>query len=361
MKVCILGNGLSSLTLAKALVNQNIYVELITQKKNLKIGQSRTLGISKSNTDFFTKNIINIEKLLWKLKRIEIYTDNLKNEKLLNFENNNEQIFSIIRNYELYKVLEKDLSKNKYFTKKHLTNKNLSFVNNYGIIINCDYFHNFTNNYFSKKIIKKYNSIAYTTTIRHKKILNNIALQIFTKRGPLAFLPISNTETSIVYSVHNSTEKENNRNNISELIKKYNFKYKIIKIDRIDNFELKSLNLRSYYHNNILAFGDLLHKIHPLAGQGFNMTIRDIKVLMNIIKDKLDLGLPLDSSVNKEFEKNLKHKNFIFSNGVDLIHEFFNIERKINNNILSKSVQFLGKNSSVNNIFTKIADKGILS
>ena len=361
MKVCILGNGLSSLTLAKALVNQNIYVELITQKKNLKIGQSRTLGISKSNTDFFTKNIINIEKLLWKLKRIEIYTDNLKNEKLLNFENNNEQIFSIIKNHELYKVLEKDLSKNKYFTKKHLTNKNLSFVNNYGIIINCNYFHNFTNNYFSKKIIKKYNSIAYTTTIRHKKILNNIALQIFTKRGPLAFLPISNTETSIVYSVHNSTEKENNRNNISELIKKYNFKYEIIKIDRIDNFELKSLNLRSYYHNNILAFGDLLHKIHPLAGQGFNMTIRDIKVLMNIIKDKLDLGLPLDSSVNKEFEKNLKYKNFIFSNGVDLIHEFFNIERKINNNILSKSVQFLGKNSSVNNIFTKIADKGILS
>ena len=361
MKVCILGNGLSSLTLAKALVNLNVYVELITQKKNLKIGQSRTLGISKSNTDFFKKNIINIEKLLWKLKRIEIYTDNLKNEKLLNFEKNNEQIFSIIKNHELYKVLEKDLSKNKYFTKKHLTNKNLSFVNNYGIIINCDYFHNFTNNYFSKKIIKKYNSIAYTTTIRHKKILNNIALQIFTKRGPLAFLPISNTETSIVYSVHNSTEKENNRNNISELIKKYNFKYEIIKIDKIDNFELKSLNLRSYYHNNILAFGDLLHKIHPLAGQGFNMTIRDIKVLMNIIKDKLDLGLPLDSSVNKEFEKNLKHKNFIFSNGVDLIHEFFNIERKINNNILSKSVQFLGKNSSVNNIFTKIADKGILS
>ena len=55
MKVCILGNGLSSLTLAKALVNQNIYVELITQKKNLKICQSRTLGISKSNIDFFKK------------------------------------------------------------------------------------------------------------------------------------------------------------------------------------------------------------------------------------------------------------------------------------------------------------------
>jgi 2-octaprenyl-6-methoxyphenol hydroxylase len=358
MKVCILGNGLSSLTLAKALVNQNIYVELITQKKNIKIDQSRTIGISKSNSDFFKKNIINIEKLLWKLKKIEIYTDNLKNQKLLNFENNNEQVFSIVKNHELYKVLEKDLFKNKYFKKKCLANKNLSLINNYEIIINCDYFHNFTNNYFNKKIIKKYNNTAYTTIMRHKKIENNIALQIFTKKGPLAFLPISNTETSIVYTIHNSIEKGDD---IFDLIKKYNFKYKVTKIDKFHSFELKSLNLRSYYHNNILAFGDLLHKVHPLAGQGFNMTIRDIKVLLNIIKNKLELGLPLDSTVNKEFEKTLKHKNFIFSNGVDLIHEFFNIERKINNNILSKSVQFLGKNSSVNKIFMKIADEGILS
>jgi 2-octaprenyl-6-methoxyphenol hydroxylase len=356
MRVCILGNGLSSLTLAKALVNQNIYVELITQKKNFKICQSMTIGISKSNTDFFKKNIINIEKLLWRLKKIEIYTDNLKNEKLLNFANNNEQVFSIIKNHELYNVLEKDLSKNKFFKKRYLTKKNLSFINNYEIIINCDYSHNFTNKYFSKKIIKKYNSIAYTTTIRHKKIANNIASQIFTKKGPLAFLPISNIETSIVYSVHSSIEKENN---IDELIKKYNFKYEIIKIDKIDSFELKSLHLRSYYHKNILAFGDLLHKIHPLAGQGFNMTIRDIKVLLKIIKNKLDLGLPLDSSVNEEFEKSQKYKNFIFSNGVDLIHEFFNIERKIKNNILSKSIQFFGINSSVKKAFTKIADKGI--
>ena len=357
MTVCILGNGLTALTLAKTLANKNINVDLLTQKKNFKLSKSRTLGISKSNSDFFNENIINIDKFLWRLKKIEIFTDNLKNEKLLNFENSNEQIFSIIKNHELYKVLEKDLSKNKYFKKKHLTNKNLSFVKNYGIIINCDYFHNFTNNYFSKKIIKKYNSIAYTTIIRHKKILNNIASQIFTKRGPLAFLPISNTETSIVYSVHNSTEKENN---ISELINKYNFKYEIIKIDKIDSFELKSLNLRSYYHNNILAFGDLLHKIHPLAGQGFNMTIRDIKILANIIGKKNDLGLPLDSSINHEFENIAKHKNFIFTNGIDFIHEFFNMERKINNKILSKSTQFFAKNQIMNKVLIKFANTGTL-
>jgi 2-octaprenyl-6-methoxyphenol hydroxylase len=356
MRVCILGYGLSSLTLAKALVNQNIYVEIICQKKNQKINLSRTLGISKSNINFFNENIINIEKLLWKLNKIEIYTDNLKNEKLLNFEKNDDQIFSIIKNHKLHQVLEKNLIKSKYFKKRYFKSDNLSFLKDYNIIINCNYLYNFTNKYFSKKIIKEYDSIAYTTTINHEKILNNTAVQIFTKRGPLAFLPISNKETSIVYSVHNSVKKVND---INELIKQYNLKYKIKKINKIENFKLKSLNLRSYYHKNILAFGDLLHKIHPLAGQGFNMTIRDIKVLLNVIKNKLDLGLELDSSVNKEFEKNVKYKNFIFSNGVDLIHEFFNFERKTKNSVLSKSIQILGKNSSTNKAFIKIADKGI--
>ena len=51
-------------------------------------------------------------------------------------------------------------------------------------------------------MIKKYNSFAYTTIIEHKKSLNNnTAVQIFTKRGPLAFLPISNNKTSVVYSI----------------------------------------------------------------------------------------------------------------------------------------------------------------
>ena len=358
MRVCILGDGLSGLTLAKALVNQNIYVEVVSQKKDQKFNQSRTLGISKNNIDFFNKYIINIEKIIWKLKKIEIFTENLKKEKLLNFENNNNQLFSIIKNHELYRLLIKDLSKNKYFKKKLCNKKNLSIINDYELIINCDYFHNITKKYFSKKIVKEYNSFAYTTIIKHEKILNDSAIQIFTKKGPLAFLPISNNETSIVYSVHNSINKK--KENIEELIKDYNFKYKINKIEQIDIFELKFLNLRSYYHNNILAFGDLLHRIHPLAGQGFNMTIRDIKTFINIIKNKKDLGLPLDSSVNDEFENSLKHKNFIFSNGVNLIYEFFNLERKTKNNILSKSIQMLGKNPSINKMFTKIADKGFI-
>ena len=358
MKVCILGNGLTALTLAKALTKQNIYVDVLYNKKNVGIEKTRTIGISNSNIDFLNKNIINIDKLLWKLKKIEIFSDNLKREKLINFQKNNEQIFAIIKNYELYQILEQDLAINKYFKLKHLSLKNLSFIDKYDLVVNCDSSNFITKKYFNKKISKKYYSNAYTTIITHEKILNNSAVQIFTNKGPLAFLPISNTKTSIVYSVPNSNKET--IENIEKLIKERNIKYKIKSIKKIHNFELNFFNLRSYYHNNILAFGDLLHKIHPFAGQGFNMNIRDLKLLLNIIKNKIDVGLPLDKSVNVEFQNKAKHKNYIFSHGVDLIHEFFTVERKINNEFLSKSVQFFGKFPKINKIFSKIADKGFI-
>ena len=274
MTVCILGNNLTALTLAKALVNCEIDVDILHNKKTYKISDTRTIGITKNNIDFFNSNIINIEKLTWRLKKIEIFSENLNKEKLINFKADKDPLFSIIRNYKLLRLLEKNLSKNKYFKSILINEINLSFLKKYQLIINCDTSNVISKRYFSKKIIKKYNSYAYTTTILHDEILNNTAFQIFTKKGPLAFLPISSRETSIVYSVHSFNHQK--EENIEKLIRNKNFKYKISGLGKINSFELVSSNLRSYYHNNILAFGDLLHKVHPLAGQGFNMTIRDI-------------------------------------------------------------------------------------
>ena len=44
-------------------------------------------------------------------------------KKLLNFENNNNQLFSIIKNYKLYEILNKNLFKNKYFKKINFKKK----------------------------------------------------------------------------------------------------------------------------------------------------------------------------------------------------------------------------------------------
>ncbi|MDC0351486.1 FAD-dependent monooxygenase, partial [Candidatus Pelagibacter sp.] len=190
-----------------------------------------------------------------------------------------------------------------------------------------------------------------------EKIKNNTAYQNFTKNGPIAFLPVSDCETSIVYSLK-SLDKKNNLE-LNSLVEKYNPIYSIKKINSWSSFRLRSSSLRNYYKGNILAFGDLLHKIHPLAGQGFNMSLRDIKLLSDLIDKKINLGLDLDESICYEFQKKSKSKNFIFLSGIDWVYELFNLESKINSNLLKKSINIIGSNKVVNGFLQKFADSGI--
>ncbi len=357
MKVCIIGNGLVSLTLANVLTQKDLFVDILSTNKSVNYSKSRTIGISKSNTDYFNDEIINIKKILWEIKRIKIYTEKDSKNEILKFDNENNQIFSIVRNYQLQNLLIKKLKKNKFIKFKSGSSYFDDNLQKYSLVINCDQSHLLTKKLFSKKIEKNYNSYAYTTTIIHKKIKNNTAFQNFTNKGPLAFLPISDVETSVVYSL--ITRNKKNNSEMKDLIEKYNPIYSIKKINSWSNFELKSSSLRNYYKDNVLAFGELLHKIHPLAGQGFNMSLRDIKSLSGLIDDKIKLGLDLDSSICQEFQKKLKDKNLIFSTGIDWIYELFNLENRINSNLINKSINLIGNNKSINSILKNFADNGI--
>ena len=356
MKVCILGDGLTSLALAKALVNKGISTDVFLSNNNKKKDKSRTIGISKSNIEFFNKNILNIEKFLWDINKIEIYSENLNNRKIIDF-NDKKRLFSIFKNHELNTYLVKQLKKNKFFRFKKRVDNYEIIKKNYQLIVNCEANNKITKKFFYRKFKKDYKSYAYTTIIEHKKILNNnVATQTFTKKGPIDFLPISKKETSVVYSITGNRKIE-----IAELIRNFNIRYKIVKINKINCFKLQSSILRSYHHKNILAFGDLLHRIHPLAGQGFNMSIRDIKSLIKIIDFKMSLGLNLDSSICEEFENKSKHKNYIFSQGIDFVYEFFNTKSNTNNDISTKFVELFANNKIANKFFTKLADEGIVT
>ncbi len=357
MKVCIIGDGLVSLTLANVLIKKDIFVDIFTSKKNIKYDKSRTLGISKSNIDFFNKEIVNIEKISWDIKTIKIYTEKDLKKDILKFNDESKKIFSIIRNNQLQKLLLKKLKKSKLIKFKHNSNYFKINQSEYKLVIHSDQSHPHIKKFFSKKIEKKYKSIAYTTTFFHKEIDNNIAFQNFTKKGPIAFLPISKSETSVVYSFKSLKKKKNFEMN--NLIKRYNPIYLIKKINNWSSFELRSTSLRNYYKDNILAFGDLLHKIHPLAGQGFNMSLRDIKLLSYLIDKRIYLGLDFDSSICEEFQKNSKDKNLIFSTGVDWIYELFNLENNVNSNFLNHSINLIGRNKIVNKFLKRFADIGI--
>ena len=363
MNVCIIGDGLTSLSLAKNLINKKINVHIYYEKKKNILSTNRTIGISKVNFDFFQDEIQNIKKeYVWEINKIKIYSEKIKKEAIINFEKNKRNLFFILKNNQLYNSLANRLNKSKYCKKIIINNKfffqKLLKEKKYDLIINCDPYNFIGKKYFSRTINKKYNNLAFISVLKHVKLKNNTAIQIFTKYGPIAFLPISETETSVVYSIDTKKFFLNEKDVIS-LIKKYNPKFVIKNISKLEMFELKLSNLRNYYYKNILAFGDCLHKVHPLAGQGFNMTIRDIKNFSRIIQSRIDLGMQLDSFVLDDFEKKTRHTNFIFSHGIDFIYEIFSLDKNFKNKNFNEALKLLAQNKFFKNFFVKYADMGL--
>ena len=292
MNICILGNGLTALSLAKNLTKKNINVRIYETKKTVNSSLNRTIGITKKNLEFLNKEILALQKKdTWPIKEIEIFSEKEKKDKILNFKKK-DILFYMIKNDKYYYHLNNALKKDNFFRKKIITKK-FSFdkmikENKYDLIINCDPNNPISKKYFSRKISKDYFNRAYTGTIIHEKFDNNKAVQIFTKCGPIAYLPLSQTETSVVCSLNLKNKSEYTNEEVLTLIDKNNPGFVLKKISDLKSFKLNLANLRNYSHENILAFGDLLHKIHPLAGQGFNMTLRDIKVLSDLIEERID-------------------------------------------------------------------------
>ena len=172
MNICIIGDGLTALSLAKNLINKKINVHMYYEHKIKNLSSSRTIGISKSNFNFFKKEIYNISKKnFWEINRIEIYSEKSKNQKLLEFENNQQNLFYLVKNYELCKSLKKEISKNNYYKAKFIKKnfyEDLLRKNKYNLIINCLSNNYLSKKYFTKKINKNYNNLAYTTILEHK-------------------------------------------------------------------------------------------------------------------------------------------------------------------------------------------------
>ena len=359
MNICLIGKNITNLLLAKNLDNKGINFELFYSKTNdLSKISTRTIGITEDNINFLGKNI---KKNSWSIKDIKIYTESNNNEEIINFDSKRGSYFSIVKYSNLFQLLEKDLKKSKNIKKFLVTTNKLNTIiknKKYDLIINSDFKNQISKKYFYRKYSKDYNSTAYTTIINHKECQNKSAYQIFTKFGPLAFLPISEKNTSLVFSIYDKNF-DMNSDKVVKLIKFYNKKYNIKNFDKIEKFKLKLSTLRNYYYKNIVSLGDGLHQVHPLAGQGFNMVIRDIKIFSEIIESKLDLGLPLDSLALEEFENKVRHLNFSFSKGIDFVYEFFKIDNKFNNKISNLFLKSLKNSDKFKNFSTKIANRGL--
>ena len=86
MNICLIGDGLVSLTLAKTLVNNKIKVSMYYSGVKKTQSQNRTISISANNWDYLQNEVIKLnKKLAWEINDIEIYYEENREEKILNF------------------------------------------------------------------------------------------------------------------------------------------------------------------------------------------------------------------------------------------------------------------------------------
>ena len=360
MNACLIGLNITNYILAILLSKKGFQVDIICEEKNKYVKNNRTIGISKKNIEFL-KSILKIpNQYLWPTYQIEIF--NLKNNpsQKLKFKDSKNENFFLITNNNLFNIFEKKCKELKnIYIKKYKPKEILKLEknNNYNFVVNSQSNNILIKKFFSNNIEKDYNSIAYTSILNHKKIDNHTAVQIFTKYGPLAFLPLSKDKTSIVYSVQKKFRL--NLLQVKDEILKYSKKYDLKKISELKKFDLKYSFPRKFVHKNILCFGDALHKIHPLAGQGFNMTLRDLKLFSNIIDNKLSYGLEIDQSALLEFRDKTKHLNYIFGAGINFINDFFKLDNRLDGVLSDHFFTLFDKNDFLKRSSITVANKGL--
>ena len=351
-RICIVGDGLSGLMTAVALNKlEGLEVHLISKKKKHSKDR-RTTAISASNYDFFNKVIHKLEKkLFWPSKKIDLFYETKdQNMNFLNFNKDSKDLMYVFENDKIKEILIKEIKKKKIITLQKNINK-LKDLDGYDMKILClgrssEIYQSIV---FKRSLNKDYKEIAITGYVKHNfKNLNTA--QYFLKEGPLAILPFSKNNFSFVWSV----DKEFLKKDINSLVKTKIcevLKTKKVQISNQQSYPLM-LNLkRTYYKNDILILGEGLHTVHPVAGQGFNLVLRDINKLQKIFKYYSELGMSLNSTpALEEFTNNRKSENIITGIGIDLTHNFFK-----QNKLLDPFKETILKNISKNNTLKRIS------
>ena len=381
-KICIIGGCLTGLITAATLGKLNLEIDLVTGNLGQDLKSDRTIAISQNNFNYLKRlNIFKFKKKeFWPCSVMKLYKQDEKKFTKIFELNNKKQVLYMIKNSNIMKNLIQSIKKNKSISLK--TNQKISGIissgllkvvkfknkssTKYNLIIICTGSDsNLVKNIFNEKVFKhSYEEIAGTTILQHKPIQNNIVRQIFFHNEILALLPISNTKTSIVWSVNkNLMKKYKSKNNLlfKKKIKIYTKTY-LKRIKFFNNIEYKNLNFlirKIYYKNRVLLFGDALHVVHPFVGQGFNMTLRDLATLEKSLRVKINLGLDIGSlDVLSEFTDERKSANLIHSLGINFIKEVFSVKKKSLKNLRNIFIMRLNNNNFLKEIFFNFADKG---
>jgi 2-octaprenyl-6-methoxyphenol hydroxylase len=384
-KICIIGSGLTGLTIAYLLSKFRLQIDIVEQDFNKKKINPTKIALSKSSLDeLYRYGLKDIKKKSNIIKNIYLHDSyssiSLKQDFHFSVSNKKEALAYIIDSNTLFLDIYKKLKslKNINFINKEISSindekffKEITFKDlikkNYNLIIFASANNlSLLSKFKLRKIIdKSYYEDAYVFNLFHKKISNNSARQFFLKDGPLAFLPVSSAETSVIWSIKNNSINKKYVSNKKDLSKFFNNHFKELFKEIISISEINKFNL-NYSFNELkdskrtLLFGEIANKIHPIAGQGWNMTLRNIFSLIKVIKYSINLGLEIGNDIFiKKYLDETNLNNLAFATLIDGIRKIFDIRidtyAATRKNILSN----LDKNFFIKKNFINIANKGL--
>jgi 2-octaprenyl-6-methoxyphenol hydroxylase len=384
-KICIIGSGLTGLMIAYLLSKFRLQIDIVEQDFNKKKINPTKIALSKSSLDELCRyGLKDIKKKSNIIKNIYLHDSyssiSLKQDLHFSVSNKKEPLAYIIDSNTLFSDIYKKLKslKNINFLNKQISSindekffKEITFKDlikkNYNLIIfasanNLSLLSKFK---LRKVVDKSYNEDAYVFNLFHEKISNNSARQFFLKDGPLAFLPVSSAETSVIWSIKNNSINKKYVSNKKYLSKFFNNHFKELFKEIISISEINKFNL-NYSFNELkdskrtLLFGEIANKIHPIAGQGWNMTLRNIFSLIKVIKYSINLGLEIGNDIFiKKYLDETNLNNLAFATLIDGIRKIFDIRIDSYAAIRKNTLSNLDKNFFIKKNFINIANKGL--
>ena len=143
-----------------------------------------------------------------------------------------------------------------------------------------------------------YGQSGIVTTVEHERPHNGCAEEHFLPAGPFAILPLTGNRASIVW-----TERTQDAERIvalpddefhAELEKRFGLHLGELKVAGPRRaYPLGLYTARSFIAERLALIGDAAHVIHPIAGQGLNMGLRDVAALAESVADAARLGLDI--------------------------------------------------------------------
>lgn len=160
----------------------------------------------------------------------------------------------------------------------------------------------------------EYRQTAIVCNVAHDKDHENVAVEHFLPAGPFAALPMTKGgggeyRSSVVWSVHGHDAKDIMALPAADFDRALQKLFgphlgAVRHVSKPMGYPLRLMHAKSYIGKRTALMAEAAHVIHPIAGQGLNLSMRDIAVLGELVVDHLKLGLDIGAAaLLKDYEQ----------------------------------------------------------